>query len=710
MLMLGAAPAMAQLKAGIVGFPAEVRYPVGTAPADIAVGDINGDGKADLAVANATSNNVSILLGTGTGTFGAATQYPVGGGPASIAIGDVTGDGKADVVVANATDGTVSVLPGTGTNTPGTALLWKFNLTVKALTIGELNGDAWPELVMVGGDSHLVAVKLGAAAPKGNAPAMYTLGTHSPVGVAVGDVNNDGLADVVTANANTSTVTVLLGLGGGLIRVSGSYAAGNGNQSVFIAELTGDGKADLATTNYTKIYYNLTTMQPENRPEGVSILAGTGTGSFGAPANKYMGSSVVPGAAIGDLEGDGRPEIVATNSEGQSLDVAFSGGAPYPVSIPTDEKPIRVAIADLNGDGQKDLILVNQSTNSVSVMLGKRISPMTPVSVGGSPRAMVVADLNGDGKADIATASHTSSTFSVLLGTGSGSFAPATTTALGFAPSSIAAADFNADGKLDLAIANIEGKSVSIFPGSGGGTFGTKTEAAVGSRVSSVVTGDLDGALGADLIMATESGVVTLLNKGTGLFGAPTTYKTGDYPSSNVAVGELNGDGKLDVVVSNSMELYVFLGKGETLSTPIYLQAPHYPGGLAVGKVDTVYGLDLVVACDKSIALATYISQGNGTFKAAAKTKAGAGPVSVALADLNGDKKLDAITIGPDNFSVLLGAGTGTFAVTRYLTPVGSSWGLQVATADFNLDGKVDIALGFSGIQSVFILLGEGKW
>jgi predicted NUDIX family NTP pyrophosphohydrolase len=187
-------------------FQAAVNFGAGSLPLSVAVGDFNGDGVQDLAVANELSANVSVLLGNGDGTFQAVVNFGAGNFPSSVAVGDFNGDGAQDLAVANNSSNNVSVLLG--------------------------NGDG----------TFTAAVNFGAGA--------------RPFSVAVGDFNGDGVQDLAVANEGTSAfftdgnVSVLLGNGDGTFQAAVNFGAGSNPWSVTVGDFNGDGAQDLAVANH----------------------------------------------------------------------------------------------------------------------------------------------------------------------------------------------------------------------------------------------------------------------------------------------------------------------------------------------------------------------------------------------------------------------------------------------------------------------------
>ena len=236
-----------------------------------------------------------------------------------------------------------------------------------------------------------------------------------------------------------------------------------------------------------------------------------------------------------------------------------AGGFSNRADFGVDSYPRSVAVGDFNGDGKPDLVTASNILGTVTVLLGDGTGGFgNRAAFGvGSAQSVAIGDFNGDGKADLVTAGY--NTVGVLLGTGTGSFGANTNFAVGSNTYSVAVGDFNGDGKLDVVAANYGANTVSVLLGTGTGSFGTKTDFAVGSLPYSVAVGDVNGDGKLDVVAANPgveggypgSGTVSvLLGKGTGSFGAKTDFSVGVDPES-VAVADLNGDGKPDLVTAN---------------------------------------------------------------------------------------------------------------------------------------------------------------
>jgi hypothetical protein len=271
-------------------------FGAGTDPDSVAVGDFNGDGKLDLAVANVGSNNVSILLGNGDGTFQAAVDYGAGSNPDSVAVGDFRGDGKLDLVVANDLGNNVSILLGNGDGTFQAAVSYGAGMTLFSVAVGDFNGDGKLDLVVADAVSDYISVLLGNGDGTFKTAVQYVAGLE-PFSVAVADFNGDGKLDLAVANNEGASVSILLGNGNGTFKAAVNYGTGTAPGAVAVGDFNGDGKLDLVVGGANSNNVNV-----------VSVLLGNGDGTFQAAVNYGAGAGQTS-VAVGDFNGDGRLDL-----------------------------------------------------------------------------------------------------------------------------------------------------------------------------------------------------------------------------------------------------------------------------------------------------------------------------------------------------------------------------------------------------------------
>jgi uncharacterized repeat protein (TIGR02059 family) len=612
-------------------FPAGNRtdYPVGNGPAGVAVGDLNTDGQPDLVVTNQSGNDISVLLGTGPGTY-ARTDYPVGTGPVGVAIGDLNGDGQLDLGVTNngATVGTtVSILHGSSTGTFTLASTPTVGFGPSGIAISDVNSDGQLDLAVTnyngtgGGTGGTVTLLLQ------DPPGTYTRtdfhGGNFPAGIVVGDLNWDGQPDLAVANHNnTNTVSVLLGNGTGTVFDSAtSFPAGSNPNGLAIEDLNGDGQLDLAVGN--------------NGGTNVSVLLGTGIGTFDGAIN-YPAGTVPHGPAIGDFDQDGRPDLAVANHGSNTVsillnDTIFSPRGTFNAVLPAitvGTGPTKIASGDLNEDGRPDLAVVNYISDNVSILLGDGtggFDASTPaVAVGdpvrGHPGALDIGDLDGDGHLDLAVPIYIfgnvdSNQIEVFLGNGDGTFGAAPSSPYlvgGLTPHTIKIHDFNRDGQLDLVVtnSNASSNSISVLLQKNTGPFGfdPAVTGPVGPVPGAVVIGDLNRNGKPDLVVmnngngGNSTGSI-LLGTGTGPDPFPLvadSFFVGNGPTG-AALGDFDRDGKLDLAVPSWSDdnVSIRLGTGAgTFDSPLlpHVDVGEQPQGIGVGDLDGDGKLDLAVA------------------------------------------------------------------------------------------------------------------
>jgi hypothetical protein len=361
-----------------------------------------------------------------------------------------------------------------------------------SVEIADVNRDGKPDLVVANGGSNDVTVLLGDGrggfAPAPDSPFSAS---KSPNDVAIADLNHDGNPDLVFANHDTSYLTILLGDGrGGFAPASSSPLTVHSRphpHGVAAADVDGDGHLDLVTDSWG-----------ENK---VTVLFGDGKGGFTSPGTTFdVGPHPYQRVRAADLSGDGRADIVTTNLDGASVTVLLSDGrrgfTPAPGSpFPAGGKPFGVAIGDVNGDGRLDLVVGNwgghpedSSFDAVNVLIGDgkgAFSPLpgSPLRAGRAPARVAIGDLNGDGIGDIAVANYVGDDVTIFYG-GQRGLRRGPTLKAGHRPSGIAIGDLNGDGRGDIVTADSADGTITLFLSSGGEGSQTKLPAVPTAAVS----------------------------------------------------------------------------------------------------------------------------------------------------------------------------------------------------------------------------------
>jgi hypothetical protein len=542
-------------------------------------------------------------------TFAAARSFSVGGYTVSVAVGDFNGDGKPDLAVVNQgspgltyTDSTISILLGKGDGTFQHAVDYVVGAVASSVAVGDFKGDSRLDLAVVndGSDYHSgngrVSVLLGKGDGAFQTAVHYTTVAY-PASVAVGDFDGNGIPDLAVGGADG--ISVLLGKGDGTFAARGNYDAPS--NSVAVGDFNGDGIPDLVAVGSSALYVGT-----------VSVLLGKGNGTFQTMVNNYGAGGDPISVTVGDFDGDGIPDLAVGNggfSRLLSLHLGKGNGTFQPVTL--DVRAGAAAVGDFNGDGKLDLAVAcfgeydqgtsSYTNNGLSVLLGKgdgAFQAAVDYKVGASPRLVTAGDFNGDGKLDLAVAnqgspgfSYADSSIAVLLGKGDGTFQAAANYPAETGVISMAVDDFNGDGKPDLAAAN---GGLSVLFGKGDGTFRSAVNYEAPTGASLVIVADFNGDGKPDLAAASDSSVSVLLGGGGGNFQAAViSHNTIRQPSS-LAVGDVDGDGKPDLIVVGVEGISILLGKGDGT----FVDAVSYPGrgigSVAVGDFNGDNRLDFV--------------------------------------------------------------------------------------------------------------------
>jgi uncharacterized protein (TIGR03437 family) len=671
----------------------------------VVIADFNGDGKPDLAVsyygdaATGAGGAVFVLLGNGDGTFGAPQSFTAGSTPVPLAVADFNGDGKLDIAAANVTSRTISVLLGNGDGTFGTPTAYPTgegqNGAPSSIIAVDLNGDGVADLAVGGGLDNSVSVLLNSGGKFG--PAIVTSIPVDAQSLAYSDFNHDGNLDLVIASEHSSATVMLFGKGNGTFQPAAAYAVGTNPASIGVLPFP-SGNTALVLADQVSIDDLIIIISPQ--------------GEVPAPEYNFVGISSLSGltaVAAVDLNGDGQPDVVTAESYSSTpVAVMISQGAQFnaPVKYPLAPNPLcspcagpaALAIGDFNGDGKPDVIVGNagfpnnNTAGLVNVLLGNgngtlKAAIATPLPSGSpvgqySTQLFALGDFNQDGKLDAAVAAYGTAPNGsgaggviLLMGKGDGTFQTPVTLAVpgGLHPVAVAAADLNADGILDLVVALVDKafsrnpETLAVFLGQGKGTFGVARTFALQSEAGAagaIAISDFNGDGKLDIAVSSNYAgsalIDILLGDGAGGFqevaNLPTTNSYAPIP---MVTADLNGDRKADLVVGGP-EGSFFLGNGDGTFQPVQYFSSGSVAGMALTKFIGSNGPDLVIANPAG----TWVSLFNGF---SASTLSITSNVSAATSTVT--------TLAPASIATAFGSNlaTGTAAASTSTLPTSLS-------------------------------------
>jgi hypothetical protein len=603
-----------------------------------AAADFDGDGVLDLmGVASGTqSGYVLFYKGSGTGTFAAGVPNPVGGYPAHIVTGDFDGDKHVDVAVmgANNTPPSIHLLYSNGNGMFQPALAIPTTLSINneiVLLAVDLNGDGSDDLVSSTYYSPNVTVSISGGANRSFSAAYDVPIALAGVGaLAAGDFNEDGKQDVLVHGYYPGGLLMLVGNGTGAFPATRTFTGAGMGVALGVRDINGDMNLDVVVT------------------DGRHAIVHHGDGTGNLAALPQIETPPHGALAFADMDRDGDADLVLDGAVGK-----YTAGQ-FRFPLPVTEAVQSSAAGDFDGDGKLDLatvpILPDQN-GKVAVRRGNGDgtfqTPDTYVT-GNTPRIVLAAHLNSDTKLDLAVS--TDQNVTLLLNNGSGQFTTSSTLAL--QPMNrhwaLVVRDFNGDSKQDLAVTSEPwggAAALDVALGNGDGTFGTTSTYAISPWARQLAAGSLRGNGVVDIVVGPPLRIS--LGVGDGSFAAPVAsgIDTGSLWDGGVALADMNGDGKLDVLAS-STSLGVRYGNGDgTFGAATGLAHSSFGNPHLAVDVDNDGLLD-IVGGDGQLSVVT--NNGDGTFSPVLvyPTYPGLSAQRSVVGDWNGDGLLDISTTG----------------------------------------------------------------
>jgi len=689
---------------------AEVLVETGRRPR-IEAGDLDGDGMLDI-VAVGTEGRVTVHRHLGARTFEERTRLELGEVAADIALGDLDGDGDLDVAIALPGSGRIALL----TNDGAGALERQGDLIglpdVALVRSSDLDGDGALDLIAVLGGGSGVASEVRSLRSVGGLQFSVldrhvgAAGLGQPA-LAVGDLDGDQAEDVffvelLPLGAPTSTTTVLLNDGAGAWTARSGPSVTGPIGGAFLTDIDGDGALDV-------LLRTVTGAGTFTQHSSSTLFRGDGLGGFHQPPSVYPAFVIAPPE---DIDRDGDPDLIGSvvNSGFAILENRGSGLHAVPsralLSIGGEAR-----LADLDGDGAPELLLPKFWEAAVGV---RRIGPGLRVdedeyhTISPRPDEVTRGDLDGDGDVDFVAWSGVHATVLENLGARLDIVAP--NLWMGPNPQQVMIFDVDGDQSNDLvAVLRDSSPEASrrVRRGLGGFTYGPLVQHAGVRGVTRAAHGDLDGDGREDVVLASEGGLALCLNDGAGGFQAPVRLG-GSTLTRDVALVDLDRDGALDIIAAEAPLATVAVYRGDGSGgfgarTAVSVGAD--PSGLASGDWDLDGWSDLVVRCAGDGTLQALMNDGTGALRATPPFSVGAVTDRIGVGDLDGDglPDLALATDFGESVRVWSGLGDGTFGPRRaYAVPRPAR---NVLPVDVDGDGALELVALLAQIGGFVIVL-----
>ncbi|OGX80781.1 FG-GAP-like repeat-containing protein [Hymenobacter coccineus] len=706
---------------------------VGNNPVAVALGDVDGDGDLDLAVASTGSSStfqstqfIGIQLNNGGGAFSQGPIVPVQADPKDVALGDVDNDGDLDLVSVGqfpyAYSSTMSTRLNDGQGNFGGGFEKDLPNGANRILLGNLDGDSDLDAVVTEPSYQGLTVQLNNGSgdfATTDQSSMTASSAYPANGFALGDIDGNGVLDLV--GASFSGVNVRRGYGSGFYPLGRDLSDGQSVDagavsSVALGDVDGDGDLDILALTFGKVKVRLN-QAPTTPPLLVTSLV-PARNAVAAPRNTAV-SIAFDQSIANTASSRGALRVFSAQAGGRKAGV-----------VNTYDNDNQITFIPAKGFKAGETVLVTLTAgaqSSVGAFVKPQVFQFTTATrptnglfgggqqspVSSDVNGMATGDLNGDGTLDLVTTNARGGTASVRFGDGRGGFAGGQELPLGAGPQSVVLADVNGDGALDIVAVNagIGSAAVSIRYNDGRGGFrgDNGQNLVVRSSPTGVALGDLDGDGDLDLVASYfdngKGGIEVRFNNGAGTFGGGTSINL-PVGVFSLALGDFDGDGDLDLVNADPTGLSVRLNNGAgAFGTGQEVPTVAGPSKVLIGDVDGDGDLDLL-AVEYPYAVGVRLNDGKGSFSVGQEIQVAVSyGDALALGDVDGDGDLDLVTgnnNGSPKAAVLLNNGAGTFAPGP-AADTGNGGNTSLVLGDVDNDGDLDILAGglSNGIVSV---------
>jgi gliding motility-associated-like protein len=646
-----------------------VDFPSANGPAFyVAIDDVNGDTHPDVAIASGFSGTASIFINDGLGGFATETSYPSAAGPHYVVLKDLNGDGRPEMIVANSTANSISVLLNNGAGLFSVPVIYPTENYPTTISVADMDNDGKIDLVVGNPGSGSITVFPGDGAGGFGAYQSFSVGGQ-PYSVATGDFDEDGNLDIVTVDLSSNKVTLL------------------------------------RTLSNSTCIPSIVTFAPTSGPIGTTVNI-IGANFSATPANNivYFGAT----------------EATVTAATPTQLTVTVPMGATY--------EPISVTIGTLSAYSSRPFIT---TFPSAGVFTSCSFEPKVDFATGSTPLGISASDFDGDGKVDVAVGNRVSRTIGLYLNTSSvGQISAATfaapitlaTPPLGD-PYKIRSADIDGDGKIDIVSTVAALGIISVYRNTstvGALSFDGFVNFPAGADPVHLEIMDLDGDGKPEIVIANRFSNTISVYKNTSNTGglnassfAPKVDFTVGIEPYLVTIGDLNSDGKPDIVASSSLSNTISIFQNTTatgvinsssLAAPVVLGTGAFPVGLTLSDMDGDGLTDVVVvnSTPKIVSVLRSIASGtltSASFQPSVDFSVGNDPADVIASDFDGDGKVDLVAGNTSAATISLLRNTATPGVidaTSFANKIDLATGTlpaQIRIADIDGDGKPEIVV-----------------
>lgn len=609
-----------------------------------AVGDLNRDGRKDVCV---ITTDLEVYLQDINGVLSSTPDiYKIGNNAVDVAVGDVNFDGRDDVVVVNKGDNTITYYIQNSTGKLELNGSFPAGNSPEIVLIGDINTDGWNEvIVLTSGDKAIYVFHA-------NESGLYILAKYNlqgtPIDACLGDVIQDGRIDILIAMQNSNKVSIYNQSANGSLAGPKSITFKNIIDDIAVGDFDYNGRYDIATLSSSN-----------NKVEIKSMNAGK-------VVNTYIYDGGNSGVCLlsGDIIHNGRDDLLIVNKGDSTMSIlrsrpVLSSHMSAMTQVASGQEPYLFATGDLNGDGRTDIVVSNTGSNSVSIYYqtssGNLLS--TTQNVGSGPRKVAIGDINSDGLNDLVVTNVDYNNIYVYYQTSSGGLSNPVIYATGQSPHGVAIGDVNGDGRNDVVVGNWLSSFISVFyqNTSNNNILDQAVNISTSSSYNAgVAIGDVNCDGLKDVVVTHFYGNnyvdVIFQNKDGTLGGpqAPYISLSGANQPAEVVIADVNSDGLNDICVgsarSNAIGIFYQTSPGKYSSIKM-LSASQWTPGITSGEFNSDGLTDLATCGESSNEMDVFLQLKSGAMSTKIKysTTGNSEPLGIASGDFNGDGKDDIV-------------------------------------------------------------------